>query len=340
MLKGVSVLRIVVASICLAILSVATLAEGSSYHVTRTFPLGQPASWDYTAVDPVHRRLLVSHGDVVDVLDLDSGKIAGRIPNTLGVRGIAVAPDLGRGFIACNHTDSVTVIDLSTLAAIGNWKTGHKPDDVAYDVSTGFVLSFNHDLTATVFDAKNGTVKGTIPLGGGPEYAVSDGKGKLYVNLQNTNEVVQVDPRTLKVDRRWPVKSCEAPTSLGIDPKSRRLFIGCHNLTLVVTDADSGETVQTLPIGPGVDGTVFDALTGFIFTSSGGDGTLTVVHEEDANHFTVVGVVKTFQGARTIALDPSTNKLYLPVPQAVSEFGDKAATETAPKTLAVIEVGR
>jgi DNA-binding beta-propeller fold protein YncE len=315
-------------------LCVAAGATGRGYHIARTFPLGGPASWDYTTVDPLHHRLFVSHGDVVDVLNLDSGKTAGRIPNTLGVRGIALAPDLGRGFIACNHTDSVIVIDLETLATIETWKTGNKPDDVTYDASTGLLLSFNHDLTTTVFDAKNGTMKGTIPLGGGPEFAVPDGKGKLYVDLQDTNEVVQIDPQALTVDRRWPVKSCEAPTSLGIDPKSRRLFIGCHNLKLVVADADSGEAVQTLPIGPGVDGTVFDAETSLIFTSSGGDGTLTVMHEEDANHFTVVDAVKTRQSARTIALDPNTHRLYLPFPEVVPKAGQNAAVGK----LAVIEV--
>jgi DNA-binding beta-propeller fold protein YncE len=325
------------AMICgLFALCVAAVATGNGYHIVRTFPLGGPASWDYTTVDPLHHRLFVSHGDAVDVLDLDSGKIAGKIPNTLGVRGIAVAPDLGRGFIACNHMDSVIVFDLSTLTTIGTWKTGNKPDDVTYDPSTGLLLSFNHDLTTTVFDAKNGTVRGTIPLGGGPEYAVPDGKGKLYVNLQNTNEVVQIDPQALKVDRRWQVQSCDAPTSLGIDPKSRRLFVGCHNRKLVVTDADSGEAVQTLPIGPGVDGTVFDADTSLIFTSSGGDGTMTVMHEEDANHFRVVAAVKTRQSARTIALDPNTHRLYLPFPQVVPRPGQNAAVGK----LAVIEVDR
>ena len=315
-------------------LCVAAAAVSSAYHIARTFPLGGPSMWDYTTVDRSHHRLFVSHGDAVDVIDLDSGKITGKIQNTLGVRGIAVAPDLGRGFIACNHTDSVMVVDLGTLATIGIWKTGNKPDDVTYDESTGLVLTFNHDLTATVFDAKSGIGKGTIPLGGGPEFAVPDGAGNLYVNLQNTNEVVKIDPRALKVDRRWPVKSCDAPTSLGIDPKSRRLFIGCHNLKLVVTDADSGEAVQTLPIGPGVDGTVFDADTSLIFTSSGGDATMTVMQEDDANHFRVVETVKTRDNARTIALDPSTHRLYLPFPEPMATPDAKGTTGT----LAVIEI--
>jgi DNA-binding beta-propeller fold protein YncE len=336
MQKNMSLRRLKVATAGLPILLAAICGAETRCHVARTFSLGSPASWDYTTVDPIHHRLFVSHGDTVDVIDLKNGKIAGQIPRTLGVRGIAVASDLGRVYIASNHTDSVIVIDSDSLALIGSWKTGSKPDDVTYDAATGSLLSFNHDASATVFDAKTGAIKGTIALGGSPEFAVPDGKGKLFVNLQDSNEVIEIAPQTLTVDHRWPVRGCEAPTSIGIDPKSRRLFIGCHNLTLAVANADSGEIIQLLPIGPGVDGTVFDSETNLIFTASGDSGTMAVMKEEDADHFKVVQVVKTGPKARTIALDPNTHKVYLPFLQVPPVSDEKRETGK----LGVVEIDK
>jgi DNA-binding beta-propeller fold protein YncE len=221
-------------------------------------------------------------------------------------------PDLDRGFVACNKTNSVLVFDLKTLQVITTIKTEEKPDALVYEPATGLVVAFTHNKSANVFSARDGVMKGSIPLGGGPEYAVSDGFGKVYVSLQDTNEVIEIDPQKLKLEHRWPVTSCEAATSLGIDRKSRRLFIGCHNLDLAVMDADNGHVLQSLRIGPGVDGTTFDPDTGLLFVSSGGDGTATVIRENDANHFVTAQVVKTKLSARTIALDPVTHRIYLP----------------------------
>jgi DNA-binding beta-propeller fold protein YncE len=297
--------------------SVAATAP-AGYHVARTIFIGGAGAWDYTTVDAEHRRLYVSHGMQVEVIDLTSGKVAGTITGTFGARGIAVVPELGRGFIACNKTNSVLIFDLATLAPIGSVKTDEKPDAIAYDDTSGLVLAFTHNKSATVFRAKDGIVTGKIALGGGPEFAVSDGKGKVYVSLQDTNEVAQLDPLKLRLDTRWAVQSCDAATSLGIDRQSRRLFVGCHNRTLAILDANSGKTLQTLPIGPGVDGTVYDDKTQLVFVSSGGDGTTTIIHEDDPNHFSVVDVVRTQLSARTIALDPATHSVYLPFAKAVA----------------------
>ena len=324
----------------LVVLCLASFGADTDYHISRTILLGGETFWDYTAVKPANQRLFVSHGDEVDVIDLQHWKMVGKIPNTLGARGVTVAPELGRGFIACNHLNSVVIFDLNSLAVIGHVKTGNKPDDVTYDSLTGLVLAFNHDSSATVFGAADGSVKGAISLNGGPEFAVPDGTGKLFVNLQDTNELLQIDPVSLKVDHRWPVKTCEAPTSLGIDRKTRRLFVGCHNRTLVVLNADNGREVQTLPIGPGVDGTVVDEDRRLVFTASGGDGTLTIAQQIDGDHFKVVDVLKTRQSARTIALDPTTHRLYLPFAQVQPVTDQQGAVRPVPGTMSVLEVGR
>lgn len=316
-------------------------AASSHYRVARVFQIGGAGAWDYATVDPDNHHLFVSHGTAVVAIDLASGKTIGTISPTLGARGVVVVPEIGRGFIACAKTNSVVVFDLKTLAPIGQVKTDEKPDALTYDPTTQLILAFTHNKSATVFDAKTGFVRGSIGLGGGPEFAVADGKGKIYVSLQDTNEVVQLDPGQLHWDRRWPVTSCEAATSLGIDKISRRLFVGCHNRTVVVMDADNGKVVDKLPIGPGVDGTVFDPDTHLAFVSSGGDGTATVIHENDPDHFGIVDVVKTRHSARTIALDSTTHRVYLPFAKAVEAPVKKGEEEQFEDgTFAVLELSR
>ncbi len=316
-------------------------ASGSGYHVVRTFQIGGPGAWDYTTIDVAHHRLFVSHGVQVEVIDLVSGKTAGTISGTFGARGIAVASELGRGFIACNKTNSVLIFDLATLDKIGTVKTDERPDAIVYDSITGLILAFTHNKSATVIRAKDGVVIGRVPLAGSPEFAVADGRGKVYVSLQDTNEVAQLDPQKLHLDQRWAVKSCDAATSLGIDKKSRKLFVGCHNRTVAVIDADSGDTLQTLPIGPGVDGTVFDEQTNLVFVSSGGDGTLTVIHEDDNRKFAVTDVVQTQHSARTIALDPTTHRVYLPYAKSASTVVKSDEEEQFQSgTFAVLELGQ
>src|SRR5579863_1661789 len=208
----------------------AVVFAASGYHVARTFAIGGMGGWDYSIVDAKAGRLYVSHGSEVDVVDLASGQVTGKVSGTKGVHGIAIASSAGKGFISDGATNDVTIFDLKTLETKGRVKTGKKPDAIIYDDATDSVLAFNGDSdSATVLDAASGEAKGDIALGGGPEFAAADGHGKVYVNLEDKSEVLQIDPKTMKVDRRWPLKPCEEPSAMAMDRKTRRLFIGCHN---------------------------------------------------------------------------------------------------------------
>ena len=315
------------------------LAASSGYHAARTFAIGGAGGWDYSTVDAKAGRLYVSHGTEVDVIDLASGKVAGKVPDTKGVHGIAIAGGAGEGFISDGATDDVTVFDLKTLETKGHVKTGKKPDAIIYDDATGSVLAFNGESdSATVIDAKSGKAKGDIALGGGPEFAAADGKGKVYVNLEDKSEVLQIDPKTMTVDQRWPLKPCEEPSAMAMDLKTRRLFIGCRNQMMAVMNADTGAIVTTLPIGRGVDAGAFDPGTGFAFASCG-DGTTTVVHEDSADRFTVVEKLTTKVSARTMALDTKTHSIYLPFAKTEPAPGG-GRPKIVPNTFGVLEMTR
>ena len=247
----------------------------------------------------------------------------GQISQTAGVHGVALAPALGRGFTSNGAAATVTIFDLKTLRVLGQVKTGKDPDAIVYEPVTQRVFAFNgQSNTATVFDAKGTQVLSTIPLGGRPEFAVADGKGQVYVNIESTSEVVALSATTLAVKARFPLAPDAAPAGLAIDPVHRRLFIGCGNQQLAVMDADSGQLKTTLPIGKGVDANAFDPTTGLAF-SSNGEGTLTIIHEDSPEQFSVVGNVTTQPGARTLALDLKTHNVFLaaakfaPLPTAV-----------------------
>ncbi len=290
--------------------------RAGGYHVAARYEVGGDGGWDYLTLDAEEGKLYVTRGDRVTVLDVGNGKAVGEIPGTKGVHGVALAKDLGRGFTSNGKANTATIFDLKTLAIRGEVKTGAKPDAIIFDPVTRRVFVFNGDSSdATAIDAAGGTVAGTVALGGAPEFAVADGKGTVYVNLEDKSEVVAFDARALKVKSRWPLAPCEEPTGLAMDTTKRRLYAGCHNQLMAVMDADSGKVLATLPIGAGVDATAFDAGTGLAF-SSNGDGTLTVVREDMPGHFTVVENVTTQLGARTMALDPKTHKIYL-----VTKFG-------------------
>ena len=285
------------------------------YHVLKSFNVGGEGFWDYIAIDVDGRRLFVTHTTQVVVLNADSGEKIGEIPNTSGVHGVALAPDLGRGFTSNGRDNTATIFDFKTLAAIGTVETGKNPDAIVYEPTTQRVFTMNgrsHDATA--IDAASGKVVGQIDLGGKPEFCVADGAGRLYANIEDTSEVVVLDPKDLKVTARWPLAPGEEPSGLAIDVKNRRLFSVCDNKLMVVLDADSGAVLATLPIGEHVDGAAFDPETLMVF-SSNGDGTLTIVQELSPSTFTVVQNVTTPRGARTIALDPKTHNVFLPTAQ-------------------------
>ena len=312
----------------LILVSVAAAAAASEgYHAINKIHIGGAGGWDYATMDNSARRLYVSNSTRVVVVDVDSGAVAGEIPDTQGVHGIALAPELNRGFTSNGRSNDVTIFDLKTLKALGQVKTGQNPDAIIYDAASGRVLTFNgRSKDSTAFDAKTGDVAATIPLGGKPEFAVVDGKGKIYVNVEDTSEIVEIDARKLAVTRRSSLAPCEDPSGLAMDLKRRRLFSVCRNKMMVVTDADSGKILGTPAIGQGTDGAGFDPSAGIAF-SSNGDGTLTLV-KEVAGKYEAVDSVTTERGARTMAVDGKTHRVYLPS----AEYGPAPApTEKQPR---------
>jgi DNA-binding beta-propeller fold protein YncE len=288
-----------------------TAATTSRYHALTKRTLGGEGFWDYLTLDAGARRLYISRWTHVMVVDADTYKIVGDIPEIQGVHGIAIAREFDRGFTSEDQANQVTIFDLKTLKKIGTAKTGKGPDGIIYDRASKRVFAFNgDDGTATAIDAGTGAVVGSIDLGGRPEFAAADGQGHVYNNLEDKNEVVQIDSKTLKVLNRWPLAPGDSPSAMAMDRRQRRLFIGCHNKMMVVIDADTGKVLATPPIGEGVDAARFDPATQLIF-SSNGDGTLTVIHEDTPDNYTVVDDIQTQRGARTMELDPKTHRVYL-----------------------------
>ncbi len=293
------------------LLSQSLFAADPNLHVIKTYKLGGEGGWDYLKIDPDSRRLYISRATRVIVIDADSGKLVGDIPDTPGVHGIALAPDLGRGFTSNGREGTVTIFDLNTLKPITKVKAGENPDAIVFESSTKRVFTFNgRSGDSTAIDAATGEVVGKIPLQGKPEFAVSTGSGEIFVNLEDKSELLALDPKDLKVKSRWPLAPCQEPSGLAMDVKNRRLFAGCDNKMMAVVNADTGKVITTLPIGDGVDANGFDPDTGFAFASCG-EGVLTVVHEDSPEMFSVAQSVPTQRGARTMALDPKTHQIFL-----------------------------
>jgi len=296
-------------------------AADGNFHLLKKVVLGGEGGWDYLICDSAARRVYISRGTHVMVIDADSYAVVGDIPNTEGVHGIALAPELGRGFTSNGRANTVTIFDLRTLKVLGTAPTGNGPDAIVYDPATKRVFTFNgHSGDATAIDAASGNVAGTIPLGGKPEFAVADGNGHIYNNLEDKSELLQIDSQKLTVTARWPLAPGEEPSGLALDKEHRRLFAGCHNQMMAVVDADSGKVLATPAIGKGVDANAFDPGTQLAF-SSNGDGTLTIVHEDSPGKFTPVASVPTQRGARTMALDLKTHNIFL----VTAEFGPAPA---------------
>ena len=286
-------------------------AADPGYHVIKTYKLGGDGGWDYLNLDSSSRRLYISRATHVIVIDADSGKPVGDIPDTPGVHGIALAPELGRGFVSNGREGTVTIFDIETLKLISKVKAGDNPDAILYDPATKRVFTFNgRSQDSTAIDAAKGTVLGTIKLQGKPEFAVSDGKGEIFVNIEDKSQLDAIDPAKLEVKSRWPLAPCQEPSGLSMDRKTRRLFAGCDNKMMAVVDADSGKVLATPAIGEGVDATAFDEGTSLAFASCG-EGVLTVVREESPSNFSVAENVKTQEGARTLALDEKTHQVFV-----------------------------
>lgn len=298
------------------------LAADPGLHVLKTLKLGGEGGWDYLEVDPDAHHLFISRATHVIVVDTESGKQVGDIPDTPGVHGIALAPELGRGFTSNGREGTVTIFDLKTLKVIDKVKdVGQNPDAILYDPASQSVFTFNgRSHNSTAIEASSGKVLGQIPLDGKPEFAVSTGKGEIFVNIEDKSELTAIDPHTLKVKATWPLAPCESPSGLAMDVKNRRLFAGCDNKLMAVVNADSGKVITTVPIGDGVDAGRFDPENGYAYASCG-EGVLTVVHEDSPEKFSVVENVTTQRGARTMALDKKTHNLYT----VTAEFGPRPA---------------
>ena len=310
-----------VSFISLSLAAVALAAAGPGYHVATTYKVGGEGGWDYLTMDSDARRLYISRATHVIVLDADSGKSVGDIADTPGVHGIALAPELGKGFISNGREGTVSVFDIKTLATSNKVKVGENPDAILYDPATKRVFTFNgRSQDSTAIDAASGKVLGTIKLDGKPEFAASDAKGEIFVNIEDKSELVAIDPNKLEVKSKWPLAPCTEPSGLSMDRKNRRLFVGCDNKMMAVVDADSGKVLATPTIGEGVDATAFDAETGLAFASCG-EGVLTVVKEESPDKFSVAESVPTKRGARTLALDSKTHNVFV----VTADFGPPPA---------------
>jgi YVTN family beta-propeller protein len=288
-------------------------APPSGYHIIKNVPVPGTGGWDYVAVDESARRVYISHATQVEVMNADTFELVGTIPNTPGVHGIAIASKFGRGFITAGKSDSVVIFDLKTLKSLGEVKVGKKPDAILYDPATKHVYVMNGDSdSTTVINAADGKVVGTIDLGDGPEFAVADGKGGVYINLEGKAETVHIDSNAMKVLHHWPLAPGKTATALAFDPQTRRLFAGCRGGQLmVVLDADSGKVVTTAAIGDHVDAAAFDPATKLVFMSTGA-GTITVFHQDSADKYTLLENLTTNPGSKTMALDPKTHNLFVP----------------------------
>jgi YVTN family beta-propeller protein len=301
----------------------AEAAAAPKMQVLQQWKLGGAGGWDYLTVESARQRLFISRATRVDVIDLKSGKIVGSIPDTLGVHGVALAGSLNRGFTSNGRANSVTAFDLDTLKSIQEIKVpGRNPDAILFEPAGKHVFTFNgasHD--ATVLDAASLTVISTIALPDKPEFAAEDGRGTVFVNIESDpGQLVAIDGRTLAVKSTWPLPGCNSPTGLAIDSLRRRLFSVCDGKVMAVTDADSGKQVALVPIGEHPDAAEYDGKHAAVY-SSNGEGTLSVVHQDSANRYSVVDTVATQRGARTMALDAATGKVYL----VTSDFGPAPA---------------
>ncbi len=311
-LPGTSALLLAVASGCM-LSSQAAPALAESYEIIAKYAVGGTGGWDFVSVDEKRHRLYVSRSDHVQVLDTVSGKVVGDLPGTAGVHGIAIAGDLGLGFTSNGRSDSVTVFDLDTLAVIDTVKvTGTNPDAILYEPYSKRIFTFNgRSANVTVIDAASRKVVGTIAVSGKPEVAVADGHGRVFVNIEDRNSIAVIDVTALAVSKYWSLGGCDGPTGLAIDRKRNRLFSVCHNKKMIVMDGNYGTVVKELPIGAEVDGAEFDADLNLIF-SSNGDGTLTIAGSGESGEVSVISTVSTQKSARTIALDSTTHRIYLP----------------------------
>ncbi len=302
--------------LCFLLVSLSVAALAQQYKITNRISFPGESGWDYLYADSASRQLYVTHGDRVEVIDLDSQKAITSITGLNRVHGVAIANDLNRGFISDGGANVVVIFDPKSHAELQRVRAGTNPDGIIYDAPSKRVFAFNGgSQDATVIDAATGNIAGTIPVGGKPEFPVSDGKGNVFVNVEDKNEILKIDPKAMRVVQHWSVAPCDEPSGLAMDAGRKRLFSVCSNQKMVVVDADSGKVVATVPIGKGPDAVVFDAGKNLVFSSNGQDGTITVIKQESDDKYSVVATSATEKSARTLALDNKTHNLYLSAAQ-------------------------
>jgi hypothetical protein len=308
--------RVIVSQVLAAIFLATSTAPAMAYHLAREIKLPGAEGWDYLTFDAPRGQLFVTHGTHVEVLDSTTFALAGAIADTAGVHGVAIADSLGHGYVSAGATSTIVVFDLISLARLAEIKsTGDNPDAILYEPTTHRVFAFNgRGRSVTAIDTAKNEAIGTIALDAKPEFAVHDGTGRVFVNLEDRNSLAAIDARTLAVTATWQLTGCEEPTGLAIDRQHHRLFAACSNRVMAIVDSNSGRGVAQMPIGAGVDGAAFDAAKQLAF-ASGGDATLTVIHEETPDKFTVAQTVTTKPGARTLTLDERTHRIFLATAQ-------------------------
>jgi len=323
------------------LIGIAFAAEG--YKVITKIKIGGENRWDYTLFDPINRRLYVSHGTSVEVVDPDAGKVVGTISQLHGVHGIAIANDLNRGFITngSNTANSVTIFDLKTLQKVGNPAAGKNPDAVCYEPKTKRVFAMNHsDTTATAIDARTGEVIKSFPTGATAEFCATDGNGTLFGNLEDSAELMQIDAAKLEVVKKISLAPCEEPSGLAIDVKNKKLFSACSNKMVAVTDIPSFKVIATPPIGANPDAAGFDSTLGLAFTSNGGDGTISIIKPVNGKYETV-DTVTTERGARTMTVDEKLHRIYLLAAEyGAQPAGQKGRPPAIPDSFHVLVVGK
>jgi YVTN family beta-propeller protein len=325
----------------LPLVAAAALAAPPAYKVVGKIHIGGPATWDYPQMDSANHRLYVSHGTQTEVIDTATDKVVGTIMGTNGVHGIAIANDLNRGFISDGRDNDVTVFDLKTLMVITKVKTGQNPDSIIYEPVSKRVFTFNgRSSDSTAIDAKTGAViTSSIPVGGRPEFSQVDGKGHVYANISDKNEIIEMDAKNALVSRRYSIAPCDDASGLAIDPKTSRLFSVCGNGMMIVSDPASGKVLATPAIGAGPDGVAFE--DGYAFSANGRDGTVTMVGETSPGKFEPVATIQTQRSARTIAADPSAHKLYLPYAEyGPPAEGKKGLGQAVADSFGVLVLGR
>lgn len=322
----------------------ATVEPAGGYHVVQKVPLPGDGGWDFLALDSESRRLYVTHADSVQVLDADSLKLIGTVEKIPHPHGILVLPELGKGYATSGDPGSVVVFDLKTFRRLSEIPSHKDTDVILYDKPSGRIFTFNGDShESTVIDPQTDKVVKFLPLGGDPEFAVSDGMGRLFNNIESKSQVLRINPKTLRIEKRWQLKDGATPSGLAMDVANHRLFIGCRKKVMVVLNAENGREIQRFPIGEHVDATVFDPASQMVFDSCG-DGTLSVFHEDSPDKITLVEKVRTEPGAKTMAFDPQTGRIFLST--ALREEASQTPTGAqpgrgiAPGTFHVLVVGK